>query len=274
MKNKIAVILGVALLVLSGQRAFTADANTELKALVAKVQTDLKAGKKTEAELAGDLKQFDDLLAEHKGEKTDAVAQILFMKGMLYLEVIDDQKTGMAMLKQVKADYPDTKAAAQSDQVFAMMKKQEAAKKIKGSLVVGAKFPDFSVTSVDGKPLSVTALKGKVVLVDFWATWCPPCRAEIPNVVATYKKYHDQGFNIIGVSLDEDQAKLTAFTKAQDMAWPQYFDGKGWGNELAAKYGIESIPATFLIDGQGNIIGKDLRGEDLEAAVAKALGKS
>jgi thiol-disulfide isomerase/thioredoxin len=109
--------------------------------------------------------------------------------------------------------------------------------------------------------------------VDFWATWCGPCRTELPNVIATYKKYHDQGFEIIGVSLDQDQAKLTGFTKSMNMTWPQFFDGQGWQNKLAVKYGIESIPATYLLDGNGKIIGRDLRGDELTQAVAKALGK-
>ena len=111
------------------------------------------------------------------------------------------------------------------------------------------------------------------MLIDFWATWCGPCRGELPHVIATYKKYHDQGFEIIGISLDQDQAKLTGFTKEMNMTWQQYFDGQGWQNKLAVKYGIESIPATFLLDGNGKIIGRDLRGDELTQAVAKALGK-
>jgi thiol-disulfide isomerase/thioredoxin len=138
---------------------------------------------------------------------------------------------------------------------------------------VGAKFPDFNETDVAGKPLSIASRKGKVVLVDFWAMWCRPCRAELPNVLATYNKYHDQGFEIIGISLDQDQAKLIGFTKAMNMPWPQFFDGQGWQNKLAVKYGIESIPATYLLDGNGTIIGKDLRGDELTQTVAKALNK-
>jgi thioredoxin-related protein len=90
--------------------------------------------------------------------------------------------------------------------------------------------------------------------------------------VATYGKYHGKRFEIIGVSLDQDQQKLLNFTKQNNMIWPQFFDGQGWNNKLAVKYGIESIPATFLLDGNGKIIGKDLRGEELEQAIARALG--
>ena len=122
-----------------------------------------------------------------------------------------------------------------------------------------------------GQPFSIASHKGKVVLVDFWATWCGPCRAELPNVIAAYQKYHAKGFDIVGVSLDEDKPQLLSFIKDQNMTWPQYFDGQRWENKLAVKYGIQSIPATFLLDGEGKIIGKNLRGDALEQALASAL---
>ena len=115
--------------------------------------------------------------------------------------------------------------------------------------------------------------KSGVVLVDFWATWCGPCVAELPNVLEAYRKYHDRGFQIIGISLDKDLNALTAFIKGHDMSWPQYFDGKGWENKLAARYGIRSIPTTFLLDGKGRIVARDLRGNALPAELAKLLGK-
>jgi peroxiredoxin len=271
MKNKFAAILGFAMLLLSCPHAFTADASTELQTLVGKIKTDMAAGKKTESDLADDLKQFDVLLAEHKGEKTDAVARILYMKAMLYRQVFNDEPKADELMKQLKTDFKGTEFVAGLETQEAAA---AAAKKIQDALAVGTKFPDFNEKDVTGQPLSVANYKGKVVMIDFWATWCGPCVGELPNVIATYQKHHPQGFEIIGVSLDQDQAKLTQFTKSKDMTWQQFFDGQGWGNKLAVKYGVESIPATFLLDGDGKIIGKDLRGEALEAAVAKAVAKN
>ena len=270
MKNKLSIIFGIVMLSMSVQRGFTADATTELKALVVKVRTDLAAGKNTENDLADDLKQFDVLLDEHKGEKTDAVAHILYMKALLYVQIFHDEAKADELMAQLKTDFKDT-------EFVSGLEKQEAAgaaaKKIQDALAVGTKFPDFNEKDLDGKPLSIANYKGKVVMIDFWATWCGPCVGELPNVIATYQKHHAQGFKIIGVSLDQNQTKLTDFIKSKDMTWQQFFDGQGWGNKLAVKYGIESIPATFLLDGEGKIIGKDLRGEALEQAVTHALAK-
>jgi peroxiredoxin len=269
MKIKLLASLAVGLLLLSAPRGVAADkgdAAAELKALVTKIQTKLRAGEQTEAALAPELKEFDDLLAEHKGEKTDVVAQILFMKAQLYEQVFKDTTKGDALIEQLKRDFPDSGPAK-------MIRLEAEAKKVRDALKAGTKFPDFSEKDTAGQPLSIANYKGKVVLLDFWATWCAPCRAELPNVIKTYEAHHKDGFKIIGISLDQDKQKLESFTKEQNMTWPQFFDGKGWQNKLAVKYGIHGIPATFLLDGQGTIIGKDLRGEDLEEAVTKALAR-
>jgi peroxiredoxin len=176
-------------------------------------------------------------------------------------------------------------AEGKADEIKAVIAKAEEAKVdakvlqackaeiMKASMAVGKAFPDFKVNDTEGKELTLSSFKGKVVLIDFWATWCGPCMQEMPNVIAAYKKYHDKGFDIIGISFDKDEAKFKGVIKAKGMVWRQYFDGKGWGNLLGKKYGIRSIPATFLIGPDGKILGKNLRGSALEEAVAKALKK-
>ena len=268
MKTKLLATFAAAALTFSNLPAFAdpATAADELKEVLTGIQAKLKEGKKTEADLAPDLKAMDALLAKHKGEKADDVVQILYMKATLYSQVLENEAKGDELLEQLERDFPDSKQAG-------MIKSQAAVKKIQASLKVGSKFPDFAEKDTGGKPFSVASQKGRVVLIDFWATWCGPCVAELPNVLKSYEKHHAKGFEILGISLDKDQKKLDAFTKTKHMTWPQFFDGQGWQNKLAQEYGINSIPATYLLDGQGNIIGKNLRGEELEAAVAKALAK-
>ncbi len=276
MKTRILAVLVVLSLSLFSERGVAAEqtaASGELNDLVAKVKAKLQENKRTEADLAPELREFEALLAKHKGEKTDDVAQILLMEAMLYLQVLDNNEKGTELIKQLQRDFPGTKPAENADKTLASMKKQAEAKKIKAALAEGTKFPDFEVKDTTGKPLSIANYKGKVVLLDFWATWCGPCVHELPNVIKTYEAHHPKGFEIIGISLDKDQDKLASFTKEKNMTWVQYFDGLVWENKLAVRYGINSIPATFLLDGQGTIIGKDLRGEALEEAVGKALAK-
>jgi peroxiredoxin len=253
------------------------DAKVQLGELVEKIQAKLKDGKTSESDLTAELKEFDKLLAEHKDEKTDDVAQILFMKAMLYLQVFDNTEKGIELVKQIKKDFPETKPGKQSDEIIASVQKQAEAKKRAEEadklLAVGNTFPDFNEKDVTGKPLSIANYKGKVVLIDFWATWCGPCIAELPNVLKAYKEYHSKGFEIIGISLDKDEEALTSFTKKREMPWQQYFDGKFWENKLAVQYGIQSIPATFLLDKQGKIVAKGLRGDALSAEVAKLISK-
>ncbi|MEM0994112.1 MAG: TlpA disulfide reductase family protein [Bacteroidota bacterium] len=141
------------------------------------------------------------------------------------------------------------------------IEKQIAAAK---AFVIGATAPDFTQKTPEGEEMSLSDLKGKVVLVDFWASWCGPCRKENPNVVRMYEKYKAKGFEILGVSLDRQQSRWLQAIKADGLTWAQVSDLKGWQNEVAQIYGVRSIPSTVLVDAEGKILARDLRGIALE----------
>lgn len=127
-------------------------------------------------------------------------------------------------------------------------------------------------TAVDGRPVNLAQMKGNVVLVDFWATWCPPCVRSLPEVKATYDKLHSKGLDIVGVSLDEDKSALTSFVSAHQMAWPQYFDGLHWKNKIAQEFAIESIPTMWLVDKKGVLRDTNAR-ENLAGKIEKLLAE-
>ena len=122
-----------------------------------------------------------------------------------------------------------------------------------------------------GRDLKLTQYRGKALLVNFWASWCGACKKEMPNVIKTYNKYKDQGFEVLGISLDDKKSALDSYLKEKNITWRQFFDGKGWKNDIAQQYNISSIPATFLLDKKGIIRAVDLRGELLEKQIEKIL---
>ncbi|MEI7588420.1 MAG: TlpA disulfide reductase family protein [Chitinophagia bacterium] len=136
---------------------------------------------------------------------------------------------------------------------------------------VGSVMPDFKQNDVNGKSVSLTSFKGKFVLIDFWASWCGPCRAENPNVVKTFNKFKDKNFTILSVSLDQDKAKWLEAIKKDGLTWTHVSDLKYWNNEVAVQFGVQSIPASYLIDPNGVVIGRDLRGDDLTKALEAVI---
>ena len=134
---------------------------------------------------------------------------------------------------------------------------------------VGQPFSDLEgVDLLTGQKVALKQFHGKVVLIDFWATWCPPCIAEIPNAKKVYDKYHKLGFEIISISLDRDKEDCERFVKREKMNWHHIFDG---GGRLAARYGVRAIPSMYLVGKDGNVVSDNVRGRRLEPAVREAL---
>ncbi len=134
--------------------------------------------------------------------------------------------------------------------------------------------PEIKLATPAGKDLALSSLKGKVVLVDFWASWCMPCRRENPNVVKMYEKYKNKGFEVFSVSLDRSKEPWVKAIETDKLVWPSHVsDLQGWNSSAAGAWGVRSIPATFLLDKEGKIIGRNLRGPDLEKKLAEVLGE-
>lgn len=156
---------------------------------------------------------------------------------------------------------------------FPVYKAIMAEKKAQESTAIGHAYTDLKMDDPNGKSIKLSDYvgKSKYVLIDFWASWCGPCRAEMPTVVETYTKFHDKGFEVIGVSLDNEKDSWVKAIEDLKMPWPQMSDLKGWESEACATYHVQAIPANVLVDEKGNIIAKDLRGKDLLDKMAELL---
>jgi peroxiredoxin len=257
-------------------------AQAQLRALVQEIQAKANAGQRSESNYVAELKSFDALISSQEVTNREDLAQIEFMKGVLYVEVLGNLDKSAETFQHVIASYPEAKfgrvaqdVLSQVEQMKArleMFKMQEAAIKEQiGRFPDGSTPADFSEKDLNGKPISLASFKGKVLLIDFWATWCPTCVMDLPNVLAAYQKHHAAGFEVLGITLDEDRGQLEKFIKKHDgMDWPQFFDGHR-NNKLAAQYGVHLIPFTVLLDRSGKVIATELHGEEIEPAISAAL---
>lgn len=157
------------------------------------------------------------------------------------------------------------KEISQSEYV---VKLKEVANDLKKT-AVGVEAPDFTMNDPEGKPIQLSSLRGKVVMIDFWASWCGPCRQENPNVVKLYQQYHDKGFEILGVSLDRTKDEWVKAIQDDQLTWLHVSDLQFWQSSAARLYGVNAIPQTYLLDKDGKIIARSLRSEQLAAKLAE-----
>lgn len=177
------------------------------------------------------------------------------------------------------ATQPTLGHTAYHQAIYAELLRQEAGRNVPtartqpgGALAIGATAPDIVMNNKDGRPLKLSDLRGKVVLIDFWASWCGPCRRENPNVVRAYERFKSKGFEVYSVSLDSDRSRWLAAIQQDGLIWTNHVsDLAGWQNAAATAYGITSIPQTILIDRQGKVIATNLRGPALDAKLAELL---
>lgn len=215
--------------------------------------------------------QFKDVSLKHVEDHPKSYISLFFIKQFLN-DPSFDMARATKMYENLDPSLKNTKEGKSIKKSLDGLKTTEKKSNVSSSSVeIGTMAPDFSAPNTDGKETSLKSALGKLTLIDFWASWCGPCRKENPNVVALYKDFHTKGLNIIGVSLDEKADKWKEAIAKDQLTWTQISNLKGWEDPIAKRYFVDGIPATFLLDEKGIIIARDLRGAELRAKVASIL---
>lgn len=237
----------------------------EINELRKKLMTDATLTEEQRKEMSMKFRELDAKAVEIVGRHLDLnaankVGEYLFPSYTVYLNY-EQQK---AILSKMSPE-----ALTNNRQIARIAKHIE----ILDKTAVGQKFTDFEMPTSDGKTLKLSDVvsQNKYTLVDFWASWCSPCRAEMPNVIAAYNEFHPKGFDVVGVSLDNDESAWKASIKSWKMPWTHVSDLKSTSNEAALLYGIQSIPSTVLIAQDGTIVARNLRAESLKEKLAELL---
>ena len=215
-------------------------------------------------------KELTDSFDKYAESHPKSFISIFMINGMFQspnMEIEKIKKLYNSLDEDLKNTSPGKRVKTQIEQ-FEKVSKAQKAKPV----AVGTIAPDFSAKDPNGKMVSLKSSLGKVTLIDFWASWCGPCRKENPNVVALYNEFHSKGLNIVGVSLDEDLNEWKQAIVKDKITWIQISNLKKWQDPIAKMYNIEQIPTTFLLDASGRIIAQDLRGDELKAKVKALLG--
>lgn len=248
------------------------DAQKQLQAQIRELRSDMD-------KLVADMKSEDEKLAKEAEGKYEAIDRSLTKAVVDYILAHPDRQTAAKNLFDFRyyiSEDEQNEILAKADSTFkavpgisSLIDHLNVLKKV----AVGQKFTDFEMPDAKGEmhKLSEYVGNGKVVLIDFWASWCPPCRAEMPNLVKAYKTYKNKGFDIIGISLDSKADAWAKGVKDLNITWPQLSDLKGWKNAGAALYGVNSIPHTILVGKDGTILAKNLHGEELEDKIKEVL---